>query len=497
MSNLAYRIVASPPFRAECFPSGIAVRMSRSNSRAQMSPLPSRTLPTLHRLILLFCLAIPLLAIACGNPDPASEEEAESETLDPVRWRKVRDATRPDEELTEEQRAAIAQVEKLGYVDGAEPAPEADGVTVYSREHAQPGLNFFVSSHDTYAALMDMEGNILHEWSSSFDKAFPDYPNENEKNGNRFHWRRTFLRPGGNLIAIHEGMGMVCLDRDSNVLWSRPNKAHHDMDFLEDGRIIALVREGQFNPRFGLDEPVLLDYVAFLSPEGERLHRISIDQAYLDSEFEAPNEVWHRTKNLYHANTLEILDGRLADRLPAFAEGNLLLSLRNIDQLAVLDPESERIVWIAEGSWKAQHQPTVLDKGNLLLFDNKGGDPVGGRSRILELDPMTLDIVWTYEGTPQLPFDSHFLGTSSRLPNGNTIAVESLFGRVIEVTPDQLIAWEYINPQRAGENSELIAVIPDLIRIDPAEVDDWLELPAGLGSDVSSKDEASDAAPSP
>lgn len=444
-----------------------------------MSVRRLRSCAPLRRFQILAFLLAPILVIACG----VSEEDSENDELDPVRWRMARNAADGDA-LTEHQRDAIARVEQLGYVDGVQPPPDAEGVIVHSREHAHPGLNLFVSSHDAYAAIMDMEGSILHEWSSTFDEAFPDYPNSNADNDNRHHWRRVFLRPEGRLIVIHEGMGMACLDPDSRVVWSRPNKAHHDMDFLEDGRIIALVREGQFNPRFGLDRPVLLDYVAFLSPVGERLHRISIDQAYLDSEFEAPQEVDHPSDNVYHTNTLEILDGRLADRVPAFAEGNLLLSFRSLNQLAVLDVKSEKLAWVAEGSWDMQHEPTVLENGNLLLFDNKGGSREGGRTRILELDPVTLQPVWTYEGTPEHPLDCKFLGSSSRLANGNTLIVESLYGRVIEVTPDKRIAWEYINPRRAGENGEFIAVIPDMIRIDPAEVADWLDVSPGLGSEI-------------
>lgn len=33
-----------------------------------------------------------------------------------------------------------------------------------------------------------------------------------------------------------------------------------------------------------------------------------------------------------------------------------------------------------------------------------------------------------------------------RLPNGNTLIMESMYGRVIEVTRDHEIVWEYISP---------------------------------------------------
>ena len=37
-------------------------------------------------------------------------------------------------------------------------------------------------------------------------------------------------------------------------------------------------------------------------------------------------------------------------------------------------------------------------------------------------------------------------GQRAKLPNGNTFACESSFGRFFEVTTDGEIVWEYVNP---------------------------------------------------
>ena len=38
------------------------------------------------------------------------------------------------------------------------------------------------------------------------------------------------------------------------------------------------------------------------------------------------------------------------------------------------------------------------------------------------------------------------MSPAQRLPNGNTLITEGSDGRIIEVTPDHEIVWEYINP---------------------------------------------------
>jgi hypothetical protein len=176
--------------------------------------------------------------------------------------------------------------------------------------------------------------------------------------------------------------------------------------------------------------------------------------------------------DIFHTNQIVKLDGRLADRIPAFRSGNFLLSMRNLNLLAVLDPRSEKIVWTMAGMWLQQHCPSVLDNGNILLFDNQGDY---GRSRILEFDPVTQEIAWMYKGTPENEFSSEIFGSVQRLPNGNTLITESHYGRVFEVTREGDIVWEYYIPARAGENDELIANIFRVDRLPRDFPTDWLE----------------------
>ncbi|NNK57052.1 MAG: thioredoxin, partial [Desulfofustis sp.] len=43
-------------------------------------------------------------------------------------------------------------------------------------------------------------------------------------------------------------------------------------------------------------------------------------------------------------------------------------------------------------------------------------------------------------------FYSPFISSAQRLPNGNTLITEGSGGRIIEVTKDHEIVWEYISP---------------------------------------------------
>ena len=74
-----------------------------------------------------------------------------------------------------------------------------------------------------------------------------------------------------------------------------------------------------------------------------------------------------------------------------------------------------------------------------------GVGPEGG-SRVIELDPESKQAVWQYAGSPRFSFFSWFISSAQRLASGNTSILEGIKGRLIEVTPDGKIVWEYISP---------------------------------------------------
>jgi hypothetical protein len=110
-----------------------------------------------------------------------------------------------------------------------------------------------------------------------------------------------------------------------------------------------------------------------------------------------------------------------------------------------------------------QHNAHFIPKGlpgagDVLVFDNGGpsgygkpnptalnGQNIFARptSRVLEIDPVTLKLVWSY--TSPTFFATNISG-AQRLPNGNTLITEGPDGRLFEVTNEGAIIWEYVFP---------------------------------------------------
>src|SRR5262249_31698362 len=158
-------------------------------------------------------------------------------------------------------------------------------------------------------------------------------------------------------------------------------------------------------------------------------------------------------------------------KLPSVKVGSVLVSIHRLHTIGIVDLDTGLLTWMLRGRWLFQHQPTFLDGGNLLLFDNLG---TGNRSSVLEVDPRTEQEVWKDQADRPDEFFSFSCGAAARLPNGNTLITESDSGRAFEVTRDGEIVWEYLNPQRAGANRELIATLFEVVRLPRDVASGWL-----------------------
>ena len=367
------------------------------------------------------------------------------------------------------QQQEIEALRALGYIGGVTKAVNDTGVTVHLPEYAWPGFNLDTDGFEPEATLRDMDGAVLHRWKMTFDDALPDSPAFEGEPGS-YNWRRVKLLENGDLLAIYEGHGIIKLDRDSNLIWGYDRHAHHDMEPLPDGSVWVLTREAEIVPSISEDQPILHDFVVLLNPDGIETRRISVLQAIQNSVYVSLLDLAPKSGDILHTNEIEILSGESADEIPAFQKGRLLLSIRNMNSLVVLDTESEQIVWALTGLWVRQHASTVLENGNLLVFDNLGRS---GSSRVVEFNPSTQELVWSY-GSGVRGFRSGTCGGNQRFPNGNTLITESDYGRAFEVTREGKIVWEYFTPDRTGDHDEFIATLFEVFRLEQGFPLDWL-----------------------
>jgi outer membrane protein assembly factor BamB len=149
----------------------------------------------------------------------------------------------------------------------------------------------------------------------------------------------------------------------------------------------------------------------------------------------------------FHLNTITVIpENGVGEGDARFRAGNLLICFRNVNQIGVLDKDTWEILWVwGEGELEWPHHPTMLDNGNILLFDNGAFREF---TTVLELNPVTERVEWKYNADPPTDFYSYSKGSAQRLPNGNTLICDADNGRAFEVTRAGETVWEWHNPAR-------------------------------------------------
>ena len=228
------------------------------------------------------------------------------------------------------------------------------------------------------------------------------------------------------------------VDWEGNVLWEWLASDHlEEFGFSPDARN-AIYRNAGWSPARGSADWLHINSMSYVGPN--RWYDAG------DERFHPDNVIWDSRQ----ANIIAIIDrtGAIVWKMgPDYRDHPALAEL---------------------GQMVGQHHAHIIPEGlpgagNLLVFDNGGAAGYGapnptaptGRSsvvrfgsRVLEINPVTFEKVWEYSlpGQERVRFFSQYISSAQRLPNGNTLIDEGAIGRIFEVTAENEIVWEYVNP---------------------------------------------------
>ena len=103
------------------------------------------------------------------------------------------------------------------------------------------------------------------------------------------------------------------------------------------------------------------------------------------------------------------------------------MSLRHLSTVLRINRQTNEVDWeLGAPLLSGSHGVNPLANGNYLLFDNgpyrvdQGAIMSVNFSRVLEINPDTKDIAWSYQDLPRASLRNPLIGNAQRLPNGNT-----------------------------------------------------------------------------
>jgi hypothetical protein len=381
----------------------------------------------------------------------------------------------------------------------SEPSVHRTGVTRYDPQKAYDSYVMFAGP-DHITHLIDMAGNEVHRWPYPGFPSVPLDPTQaGDAKGHVLLQLEDGVAPGTGAVpgaAIFNNKAIGEVDWSGKVVWRWGDAApggearqHHDLRRLPNGDTLVLVNILHNIPGFTL--PKMLDAAMYeVTPKGDIVWTWLASDHLQEFGF-TPDELKlvraSRSADYLHFNDMAPLGAnRFAATDSRFAPDNIVADSRNANFIIIIDRKTGKVVWrigpdfppqdpLGDGASvklprpvdhiSGQHDAHLIEDGlpgagNLLVFDNEGpaGYPaasvrVDGGSRVLEIDPLTKQIVWQYSGEDSgeagWTFSSTFISSARRLPNGNTLIDEGVNGRIFQVTPKGEIVWEYVSPIRA------------------------------------------------
>jgi Arylsulfotransferase (ASST) len=406
--------------------------------------------------------------------------------------------------------AAAALVAVLELTARAAPSVYPTGTTIFDPSKTWSGYTVFVLP-ETGAVLIDMNGNEVRRWDQFTGLAGgpvrmlpggqvvgpvgPLRPHQEATALVQYDWANNEVWRFDHSEQVETKTGETIWAARAHHDWQRTDfpSGYYSPAFTPSGaptRTLILAHTNRTVPsvsKRALED----DWLFELSPKGEKVWEWHASDHYDELGFSAEARAIMQEGKDFNAarGSVDMLHVNAATWLgpnrwydagdQRFDPDNVMISSREASFIAIVARDG-RVVWRigpdyrendktrAIGQIIGQHHPHLIPQGlpgagDLLVFDN-GGTSVYGYanpaapdgigavrrhfSRVLELNPITLEKVWEYSlpGLESYRFFSHYVSAAQRLPNGNTMITEGSDGRVFEVTTDGEIVWEYVSP---------------------------------------------------
>jgi hypothetical protein len=329
--------------------------------------------------------------------------------------------------------------------------------TVHDPARMQGGYYAFAGWDDAggnYAAwLYDASGKPLHRWTLDYRLLDSrDLPEAEDSAPHGF----VVLPDGSVVVNFDKGFAMGRFDACGQPVWKREGVFHHLISQAEDGNLwswrgdeATAYGHYQYMEKFDVATGAeirtigLIEDVLPADPQAAVLLGVEAGAEFSKHDGVARR---HRSVDVFHPNDVEELGPALAPRFPMFAAGDLLVSIRRMNLVAVLDGTDFHFKWWSHGPWISQHDPDFTADGFISVYDNNTDR---GPSAIIRMDPATRAVT-ELPAAAEAAWRSPYMGAHQYLPNGNVLIVSPGEGRAIERSRAGDMVMEFNNIPTQG-----------------------------------------------
>ena len=300
-----------------------------------------------------------------------------------------------------------------------------------------------------FVAIMDRTGRVVHEIQPDWfelpteDIDLPETRRPKSPPGTSIHG--VAVMPNGDFVLNFQNLSTMRLDPCGRPVWMLPNFGHHFVEPDDDGNLWVsserLGADGEDGANYANHEGRIFDWlIQKISPDGKLLRSIPVIDILFKNDLlgllylsTLDGDGTSVSGDTLHLNDVEVFPRRLSEGV--FKHGDLMISLRNINTVIVVDPETLAIRYRITGPFLRQHDPDFVSGDRFIVFDNRNlmpdPAPLEKRSRILEVDAKTGKVREVFKPKGDAAFFTNIMGKQQLLPNGNLLITASWEGRAM------------------------------------------------------------------
>ena len=331
----------------------------------------------------------------------------------------------------------------------APPGAGRERITIYRPESLEAGYRAIMGWDGARYGiwLIDAQGQDAHYWPIEYRLLDPDGPATEEPHGMKL------LEDGSVLVNFDRGNALARLDECGQPVWVKRGIFHHSIDRAEDGTFWTWRAD---HTAYGPYQYL----VNFDAEDGQTVNEYSLIDDFVDVSadqrmiFGIPEGYDYslQSDDVFHPNDIEPLYSSMADAFPAFRAGDLLVSFRSINLVAVLAPNERKVRWWSHGPWRAQHDPDFTSDGKIIVYNNNRDR---GISNIITVDPTSQHSEVAY-ADGEVRYYSGTAGKHQRLPHGGILIVVPDEGRVLELSSAGDLVLEFNNRWSEKVNAYIV-----------------------------------------
>jgi hypothetical protein len=299
----------------------------------------------------------------------------------------------------------------------------------------------------------------LYEWAPSIHQLRENQETEgsffelNHMEPNLYQITHPLLLDDGGIVFNNQGP-LYKINACSNHEWTANGVFHHSNELDSDNAIWvpSVLQETAY------DKYKFLYYrddaIAKVSLTGEVLYKKSVSKIL--------EENGYRTLMFgigpYEADTIHLNDIQPAQYSTEYWEkGDLLLSVRNRSTVFIYRPSTEKIIWLMTGPWLNQHDVDFIGLSKISVFNNnmiraQTENLVDGHNNIFVVDLADGSVSDAYTtALENLDVHTKTAGRGEILDNGDLFIEETNDGRLLRISSDNKLVWEFVSKAANGK----------------------------------------------